>query len=120
MQKQYTFPAPDLLRELLNLYFDYTNIHCWLFHRASFEESVAKGLHLKNPGFAEVVLLVAAVGSRHSKDPRVLANEAGGNRHSSGWKWFSQVQVLPKAILGALSLYDLQKICVRGAFPWLS
>ena len=62
---------------------------------------------MHNDSFASTVLLVCAVGSRFSDDPRVLL-EGEESFHSSGWKWFDQVQMVKKSLLAPPSLYDLQ------------
>lgn len=62
--------------------------------------------------FAATVLLVCAVGSRYSDDPRVFLDDTN-TPHSCGWKWFDQVQVVRKSLLAPPSLYDLQFYCVR-------
>ena len=54
---------------------------------------------------------MCAVGSRHSDDPRVLLDDDDG-RHSSGWKWFEQVQLVRRSLLEPPSLHDLQLHCV--------
>jgi hypothetical protein len=54
---------------------------------------------------------VCANGSRFSNDPRVLLDvdeEKSSSVHSSGWKWFDQVQMVKKSFLNPPTLYDLQ------------
>ncbi|EAU83262.2 nuclear protein [Coprinopsis cinerea okayama7 len=89
----YTFPEPDLMANLISLYFKRVNLYMPLLHRPSFERSVAEGLHLTNDSFAGTVLLVCAIASRFSDDTRVLL-DGEESFHSAGWKWFEQVQVL--------------------------
>ncbi|KAF5359371.1 hypothetical protein D9756_003609 [Leucocoprinus leucothites] len=103
---QYSFPESDLLTSLVDLYFENINLFLPLLHRPSFERSIKEGLHLKDERFGANVLLVCANGSRFSNDPRVLLD--GENRHSSGWKWFDQVQMVKKSFLNPPQLYDLQ------------
>lgn len=105
--KKYDFPALDLLSDLVALYFKHTNLLAPLFHRPTFDRSVADGLHHQNDGFARVLLLVCAVGAKFSDDPRVLL-EGMSDWHSAGHKWYSQVEVSPVWGQGTATLYDLQ------------
>lgn len=104
---QYNFPEPDLLRDLVDLYFEHVNLFLPLLHRPTFERSISEGLHLRNELFGANVLLVCANGSRFSDDPRVLL-DGEQSRHSSGWRWFDQVQMVKKSFLSPPTLYDLQ------------
>jgi hypothetical protein len=65
--------------------------------------------------FAAVVMLVCAVASRYSNDPRVLLDGVD-SWHSCGWKYFDQVQVVRKSLLAPPTLYDLQFYCVSTQF----
>lgn len=114
----YVFPEQDLLASLIDLYFKHSNLYIPLLHRPTFEKSVAQGLHLQNDTFGATVLLVCAVGSRYSDDPRILLDGVD-SFHSCGWKWFDQVQMVKKSLLTAPTLYDLQYYCVsfRTASP---
>ncbi|KAG2018384.1 nuclear protein [Coprinopsis cinerea AmutBmut pab1-1] len=111
----YTFPEPDLMANLISLYFKRVNLYMPLLHRPSFERSVAEGLHLTNDSFAGTVLLVCAIASRFSDDTRVLL-DGEESFHSAGWKWFEQVQVVRKSLLAPPSLYDLQYYCLSVQF----
>jgi hypothetical protein len=62
-----------------------------LFHRPTFECSISEGLHLRDPSFGGVVLLVCAIGSRYVDDPRV--KQPGESHASAGWRWFAQVDI---------------------------
>ncbi|TFK36748.1 fungal-specific transcription factor domain-containing protein [Crucibulum laeve] len=107
----YEFPEEDLIQDLANLYFDHVNLYLPLLHRPTFDGYVAEGLHHKNDGFGAVLLLVCAVAARFSDDPRVLL-EGVESSHSSGWKWFDQVQMVSKSLLSPPSLFDLQFYCL--------
>lgn len=89
-----------------------------LLHRPTFERQLMQGVHLHNPSFAAVYLLVCATASRFSDDPRVFLEgvESGVVEHSAGWKFFTQVQMVRRTLLGPPSLEDLQSYCV-GVFP---
>jgi hypothetical protein len=112
---QFTFPDDDLIVSLVNLYFRYINTFFPLLHRPSLERNVREGLHYKDEAFAAVLLLVCAVGSRYSDDVRVLL-EPTAPVHSSGWKWFDQVQLVRKTMLQPATLYDLQTYCLSCHF----
>ncbi|KAF9021193.1 hypothetical protein BDZ89DRAFT_1019740 [Hymenopellis radicata] len=103
----YSFPEEDLMNSLIDLYFQNVNIFLPLLHRPTFERSLSEGLHHKDDMFAAVILLVCACASRYSDDDRVLL-DGEESRHSSGWKWFDQVQLIRKSVLLPPTLYDLQ------------
>lgn len=77
-----------------------------------FEQSIDAGLHHRDKGFAIILLLVCAVASRFSSDPRVLLDPASPS--SAGWVWFNQVhrQLFSKPLLARPCLSDLQMYCV--------
>ncbi|PPQ77624.1 hypothetical protein CVT25_011235 [Psilocybe cyanescens] len=112
---QYDFPEPDLSAHVVDLYFEHVNLYLPLLHRPTFQKSIDEGLHFTDPGFARVYLLTCAVGSRYSSDPRVKLDGVE-SMHSSGWKWFDQVQMLKPALLSPPNLYDLQIYCLSGQF----
>lgn len=91
----------------MDLYFENINLYFPLLHRPSFTRFINEGLHLRDELFGANVLLVCATGSRFSNDPRVLL-DGESSRHSSGWKWFDQVQIAKKGFLNPPTLYDLQ------------
>ncbi|KZV60489.1 hypothetical protein PENSPDRAFT_759962 [Peniophora sp. CONT] len=88
---QYRFPEPDLLVQLVDLYFDKTHVDLPIVHQPSFRRDLRDGLHLSSRDFAAVVLLVCANAARYCDDPRVIL-PGSVNAHSAGYEWFSQVQ----------------------------
>jgi hypothetical protein len=80
-----------------------------LLYRPAFEKGIRERLHLRDQGFACVLLLVCAIGSPLIDDPRVLID---GSPLSSGWKYFNQVQLVRKSLFAPPQLYDLQIYCV--------
>jgi hypothetical protein len=106
------FPEPDLMARLVGSYFSEYNIIFPLLHRPIFERALRAKLYLSDGGFARVLLLVCAVGSRYVDDPRVLLDN--GARHSAGWKWFEQAQIAKFHLLVAPTLYDMQAHCVSA------
>jgi hypothetical protein len=102
---------------LIDLYFAHMNLFLPLLHRPTFERAVAEGLHLTNEMFALNLLLVCAIGSRYSNDPRILLDDTSFSWHSCGWKWFSQVPMVKQAPVEAASLYEIQFYCVGQLHP---
>ncbi|RXW16423.1 hypothetical protein EST38_g9429 [Candolleomyces aberdarensis] len=116
IQQSLEFPEPDLLNTLVEHYFKHINIELPLLHRPTFEQDIAQGLHKQNATFGAAVLLVCAMGSKYSDDPRVQLSDADlfpdGDRpddansetdeemrrrrrpflaaYSRGWKYFRQ------------------------------
>ncbi|CAA7262252.1 unnamed protein product [Cyclocybe aegerita] len=111
----YVFPEPDLAGDLIELYFEHVNLYQPLLHRPTFERLVRNGLHYGNEGFADVYLLVCAIGARFSSDARVLSDDASLQR-SAGWKWFHQVETGKTSLLTVPSLYDIQAYCLTISF----
>lgn len=107
-----------------------------LLHKPTFMRYLAEGRHLAGSedgdSFGANVLLVCAVGSRWSCDPRVRLdvllegetppqdgeNDIDGEFqwHSNGWKWFNQVQLIRKSLLQPPNLWDLQFYCLSVMF----
>ena len=115
------FPEPDLFLQLIDLYFKHFNFMFSLLHRPTFNRLIAEGLHFIDVEFGTTVLLVCAIGSRFSTDPRVLLPEADGSpvgNLSAGWKYFQQVRVTERPKLNAPSLFDLQSYCACPCFLW--
>lgn len=110
----FNFPAPDLMLELINIYFDKVNCYLPLLHRPTLEKDIQNGLHLEDDMFGSVVLLVCANGSKWSTDPRVFLDEAGEGemKYSAGWNWFNQVHLVRKTFMEPPALWDLQFYCV--------
>ncbi|KAJ7466448.1 fungal-specific transcription factor domain-containing protein [Mycena latifolia] len=107
---QHLFPDDDLLHSLVEIYLEQINPLSGILHPPSFRDSLADGLHVRDPDFGAVVLVVCASASRYSTDPRVFLE--GASEHSCGWKWFRQVQPLRTSFSPVPSLYQLQLICL--------
>ncbi|KAK0497234.1 fungal-specific transcription factor domain-containing protein [Armillaria luteobubalina] len=117
-QAQYpeiTLPEDDLLTSLVDLYFSEVNPFVPLLHRPTFEKSVKGRLYLEDKDFAMVLLLVCAVASKYTDDPRVLSDGVT-SKQSSGWKWFNQVLYARKSLLSPPALHVLQIICLFAQF----
>ncbi|KIY60662.1 hypothetical protein CYLTODRAFT_363801 [Cylindrobasidium torrendii FP15055 ss-10] len=105
---RYQFPEPGLRTSLIDLYFVCRNHFIPLLHRPSFKSSVTQGVHLHDRGFGSAVLLVCAIASRHSDDPRVLLENDTSGRQSTGWKYFIQVPAFETGVSSWPTLYRLQ------------
>ncbi|KIY67220.1 hypothetical protein CYLTODRAFT_422708 [Cylindrobasidium torrendii FP15055 ss-10] len=131
------FPPDDLLALLVDIYFRRAAI-VPILHRASFQRDLDAGLHLVDNSFGFVVLGVCAIASRECDDPRVLLDSevaaaearaaehtdtfdepsicpgvgAGLSRHSAGWKYFSQIMKLPRALFSSPTIHDVQFCCL--------
>ncbi|KAF7320548.1 Zn(2)-C6 fungal-type domain-containing protein [Mycena chlorophos] len=68
-----TFPPMPLMFELVDLFFMNTNLYLPILHRPTFEKGITDGLFLQDDGFAAVLLVVCAVGSRWHPDPMMGA-----------------------------------------------
>ncbi|KAJ6580392.1 fungal-specific transcription factor domain-containing protein [Mycena vulgaris] len=108
-KQAYSFPPPDLTAQLIDLYFTRAHVYLPLLHRQTFDRGVTMGVHNWDNSFAAIVLLVCAIGSRWSDDPRVMAGTA---RLQCGWEWFNQVPPDRKHLFGQGTLYDLQYYCL--------
>ncbi|RPD58806.1 hypothetical protein L226DRAFT_471190 [Lentinus tigrinus ALCF2SS1-7] len=101
------FPPNDLLDTLVELYFRKSNDVLPFLHEPMFKRSIQEGLHLRNSGFGATVLLVCAIASRFTEDPRVLL-DGSEDRHSAGWRWYQQVENVQRLELAPATLYELQ------------
>ncbi|KAF9058470.1 fungal-specific transcription factor domain-containing protein [Rhodocollybia butyracea] len=104
------FPEPDLLNELIGIYFTYVEVHMPMLHRRTLERSIAEGLHFVDVRFGHIVLAVCALASRYSNDSRNMPNGTDST-HSMGWRWYRQISFKVSTFVEAPRLYDLQ-LCV--------
>ncbi|KAK0488743.1 fungal-specific transcription factor domain-containing protein [Armillaria novae-zelandiae] len=111
----FTFPEDDLLTSLVDLYFVEVNPFVPLLHRPTFEKSVEEKLYLEDKDFAMVLLLVCAVASKYTDDPRVLSDGVT-SKQSNGWKFFNQMLRSRKSLLSPPTLHALQTICLFAQF----
>ncbi|KAJ6504939.1 hypothetical protein DFH09DRAFT_1335141 [Mycena vulgaris] len=120
----YTFPPAELAMHLIDLYFVHVKAYLPLLHRPTVERGLATGLHHRDDGFAAILLLVCAVASRWSNDPRVMVPggtqgvgvSKPGGRLVCGWSWFEQVPMVGNNLFGQPKLYDLQYCCLAVQF----
>ncbi|KAK0200573.1 fungal-specific transcription factor domain-containing protein [Desarmillaria ectypa] len=123
----YVFPDNDLITSLIAIYFETIHPVLPILHRPTFTKDVANGLHLRDENFGATLLCVLAVASRHSSDPRVLADPS--SRLSAGWKFFEPIPISKKVILRPPCLNDIQQTvlavmyCLGTSVPefsWMS
>jgi hypothetical protein len=118
------WPKPELAQALIDAYFQHDNITLPLLNRIIFQKDFDKGRWKKDISFAQVCLLLFAVGSRHIEHPDVYwhaGDEAAGRaamadmemyRHSAGWRWMEAVVKTGKSFLKPATLEDLQIVTV--------
>ncbi|KAF9018135.1 hypothetical protein BDZ89DRAFT_357526 [Hymenopellis radicata] len=110
----FMFPEPDLLEDLLNLYFTHHPACLPVFHEPSFRKDVASGLHHIDTSFGACLLQVCAIASRLSIDPRVYLDCK--TEASAGWKYFSQTTSISRSIFRAPTLFDVQFCCLSAEY----
>ncbi|KAN0132380.1 hypothetical protein V8E53_009806 [Lactarius tabidus] len=106
----YPSPKPDIIDLFVDLYFTHINLFLPSLHRPTFEHHLHNGLPFRDQAFVSVVLCLGA--SRYSDDLRVLLDTTAW--HSSGWKWFGQVQRLRQSLMGPRLPHDVG-VCGSGA-----
>ena len=110
------FPPPDLMAELINLYFVHFNAYLGLLHRPTFEGDLRAGLHMRDRGFGTIVLLVCATGSTWGH-----GTPKGEPHEAPGWQWFNKVSTTQYSLLARPRLCDVQACAVRpfrGDIGW--
>ncbi|KAI4523470.1 hypothetical protein K525DRAFT_267940 [Schizophyllum commune Loenen D] len=103
----FKFPPEDLMEQLIEVYFTRINVFQPLLHRPTFQRYIDEGTHFRDRDFAHVLLLVCAVASRYSDDPRVLV-DGTNDLHSAGWKYISQVNFIRPTMTDKPSLFEVQ------------
>ena len=105
-----SWPDADLVRSLIDLFFQLCNPFLPLLHQPTFERDFAAELYKTNWSFTKVCLALFAYAARFSNDPRVLIDEskrdcmASGKgegspdvpiRYSAGWKYIQLITQEP-------------------------
>ncbi|KAJ7612022.1 fungal-specific transcription factor domain-containing protein [Mycena polygramma] len=109
----YAFPPPDVLAALVDLYFDHSNMYLPLLHRPTFMRALGENLHVRDEKFGANVLLVCAIGSRFSDDPRVFDPDAPLD---CGWNYYMQLTPVLEHLYVTPTLYDIQRCCLTIQF----
>ncbi|KAI0260429.1 fungal-specific transcription factor domain-containing protein [Gloeopeniophorella convolvens] len=112
VKMNYMFPEPELMSDLIEIFFDRISHVMPLLHKPTFMRLFINQEHIRDDKFGTVVLLVCATASRFSQDPRIFLEEADHHPHSAGWKWFEQVTLFSKMVVASPGLYDLQAIAL--------
>ncbi|KAI4518212.1 hypothetical protein K525DRAFT_209101 [Schizophyllum commune Loenen D] len=99
---------PSLIRMLVDLYFRTYNTYMTLLHRPTIERGIANGMHERHYGFGSLLLMICAVASRMTDDPRVYADKRPGAENSAGWQWYSQIRFIRRTYPVGPDLYELQ------------
>jgi hypothetical protein len=108
-------PPANLMPELIDAFFNNTNYIFPMLHRPLFEKQLQEGLHMREPNFLRVVMLVCANGSRWSSDPRVLEDKWPVTL-SAGYRWFKQVESWNQNFTRHSTLWDAQIMLVSIPF----
>lgn len=111
LRQHQIFPDPDLLQDLIQLYFDHMHPFLPILHGPTFKRSVQAGLHFEDHRFGEMVLALCALASRYSHDPRIIL-EGTNSEYSCGWKWFRQLRFFHACFVQAPCLYEIQTYCM--------
>jgi hypothetical protein len=101
-----------MMDSLVSLYFLKVNGFIPLLHRPTFKDGVNQRLHIHDPRFATVVLLVCALGSLHLAEPAISKQD----REELAWKCYNQVELCGHSLRQQPTLYDIQDYCVRFQF----
>ncbi|KAF9263340.1 hypothetical protein L218DRAFT_959361 [Marasmius fiardii PR-910] len=112
--ERYHFPERDLMWNLINLFFKNVNVYLPILHGPTFKRALYEGLHLHDPQFGGMLLLVCALGARYSDDPRVFW--VPGKQLSAGWGWFRQVRMTRGSLFSEASIYELQFYCLATLY----
>ena len=108
-----SYPPADLMANLIAGYFDNMNIYLPLLHRTRFEKNVQEGVHLCEPAFGAVLLLVCAIGSRWTDDRRMQTDDGT----MPGWGWFTQVDTVRWSVWERPRVEDVQACAVGANSP---
>lgn len=111
----YIYPDDDLVEILVSIFFERVNVTYPILHEPTFRKMLLEKQHLWDTSYGMTVLLVCAVASRFSSDPRVLLPDDSSSL-SSGWRWFSQVPIHRNALFYKSTIYDLQYYVVSDLY----
>lgn len=125
------WPHSVLERQLVDAYFDRTDIHPPLLDSTLFRQQLASGLALEDARFADVCWLVFALGARIYPSREVCwVDPSTGicDGRSAGWKYYSNVQKPTLSLLDMPDHYTLQVASLTTSWlyayssphqPWL-
>jgi hypothetical protein len=105
------FPPTDLMEALIHLFVRHVSPITPIIDISTFEKQYASGLYLRDLRHARLLLMVCALGSIYSKDPRVLYDVQG--RLVPGYEYFFQLRFW-RCPYQAVQLHELQTCVVSG------
>jgi len=105
------FPPQDLLNELIDIHFRISHCTMPIIHEPRFRKRVQEGLHRQDLQFGRLVMMMCALSSRDSDDPRVLV--PWQMEYSAGWTYYKQVHIVHNGMFEPSGLCELQMYCVR-------
>ncbi|GAK63393.1 uncharacterized protein PAN0_003d1597 [Moesziomyces antarcticus] len=110
--ERYTLPDHDLIRDLLDLFFEKLHPLMPIVHRPSLERDLASGRADVDSAFRGFVFTILAIASRFSNDPRVLADsgdpDTAGDHFAAASRLYHQVY--------AASLINVQVMIITATF----
>ncbi len=110
--ERYTLPDQDLIRDLLDLFFEKLHPLMPIVHRPSLERDLASGRADVDSAFRGFVFTILAIASRFSNDPRVLADsgdpDTAGDHFAAASRLYHQVY--------AASLINVQVMIITATF----
>lgn len=108
----FDFPPGDLLQDLIDIHFRTSHCTMPVVHEPKFRKNVQERLHHYDLQFGKLVMMMCALASRDSDDPRVLL--PGEKESSAGWKYYEQVEIVRKSMFEPPELHELQMYCVSA------
>ncbi|EST07534.1 Zn(2)-C6 fungal-type DNA-binding domain protein [Kalmanozyma brasiliensis GHG001] len=110
--ERYTLPDRDLIKDLLDVFFQQLHPLMPIVHRPSLERDLATGRADKDSAFRGFVFTILAIASRFSNDPRVLADsgdpDTAGDHFAAASRLYHQVY--------AASLINVQVMILTATF----
>ncbi|KAI0076108.1 hypothetical protein K474DRAFT_1772732 [Panus rudis PR-1116 ss-1] len=124
------FPPDDLAKSLADAYFEVMNAHFPVVHRPTFDRQLRVRLHERDVWFGCLCMTVFGMGSRWSKDPRVLTlpedypegkvpESTSPLWGSAGWKYVHvavEIQRTSYGVLLAPCLFEVQSYHLIALF----
>ncbi|KAI0737552.1 fungal-specific transcription factor domain-containing protein [Daedaleopsis nitida] len=107
------FPPPDLLHKLVESYFSTFNLYLPLLHRPTIEQNIQSGFYLRDRDTGAIILLVCAIGSLWTVDPRIPNQQPA---LGPGWEWFEQVVYERMDLMMHPRLHDVQVCALMAAY----
>ncbi|KAF9520728.1 hypothetical protein BS47DRAFT_1481125, partial [Hydnum rufescens UP504] len=107
------FPPADLMEALIHLFVRHVSPIAPIIDISTLEEQYTSGLYLRDLRHARLLLMVCALGSIYSKDPRVLYDVQG--RLVPGYEYFFQLRFW-RCPYQAVQLHELQTCALIATY----